>query len=245
MMRLGRLRASLKADLHLHTREAEAAVAHDARGLIDRASREGFRVLSITNHDEVTWSAELADHAQDRGIVLIPGVEATIEGRHVLVYNADVSVARLQTFADLRRYRTPDWLVIAPHPFFPASFSLRDQLLKEIDLFDAIEFSHFYTPWVDFNRPAVRLARAAGLPLVGTSDSHFAEQFGTTFSVIEAEASVESVLDAIRKRQVGVVSRPLGYWRCASIAARSLLAGGRHRTRRVQEQPLPATLVGS
>src|SRR5207248_4681487 len=64
------------------------------------------------------------------------------------------------------------------HPFFPASFSLGSRLLRELDLFDAIEFSHFYTRHLDFNRRAVALARETGLPLVGSSDSHLPHQLG-------------------------------------------------------------------
>ncbi|MFQ5804643.1 MAG: PHP-associated domain-containing protein, partial [Candidatus Methylomirabilales bacterium] len=199
----------LKADLHLHTREGEAFIAYDARGLIDRAARDGFQVLSITNHNTVTFSDELAAYARERGILLIPGVEATIEGRHVLLYNLDVPPRHIQTFADLRRLRSREWLVVAAHPFFPGFTCLRRRLVKEIDLFDAIEFSHFYTRRIDFNRPAVRLAREIGLPLLGTSDSHLARQFGTTYSLIDGELTVASVLAAIRKGQVRVVSRPL------------------------------------
>src|SRR5947208_207363 len=80
--------------------------------------------------------------------------------------------------------------------------------------FGAIEFSHVYTPRLDFNRAAVKLARAVGLPLVGTCDSHFDEQFGTTFSLNEAEPSVESLLSAIRKGRLSIVSRPLSLVRC-------------------------------
>src|SRR2546428_536556 len=97
------MKARLRADLHIHTNEAEPFIAYNARDVIARAAREGYRVLSITNHDTLTFSGELAAYARDHGIVLIPGVEATVEGRHVLVYNADVAVDKLQTFADLRR----------------------------------------------------------------------------------------------------------------------------------------------
>jgi predicted metal-dependent phosphoesterase TrpH len=219
-----RVIASLKADLHIHTREGERAVRYTAREVIARAAREGYRVLSITNHDLQTHSADLAAYARDLGVLLIPGVEATVERRHVLVYNADVGVDKLRTFADLRRYRTPEWLIVAAHPFFPASYCLRERLWREIELFDAIEFSHFYTPHVDFNRAAVKLAGAVGLPLLGTSDSHLDEQLGTTFSLIEAEPAIESVLSAIRKGRVGVVSRPLSLVRCARIFGRLTLA---------------------
>jgi predicted metal-dependent phosphoesterase TrpH len=221
----------LRADLHIHTRDAEPFIPYGARELIVRAAREGYRVLSITNHDVLTYDADLAAFARDHGIVLIPGVEVTVEGRHVLVYNADVEVEKIRTFEGIKRYRTPEWLVVAPHPFFPASYCLREKLWDEIELFDAIEFSHFYTPRVDFNRAAVKLARALGLPLLGTSDSHLDSQFGTTFSLINASPSIESVLSAVKKGHVGVVSRPLNLARCASILAQHWVGVGRERAR--------------
>ncbi|PYN77160.1 MAG: hypothetical protein DMD96_24435 [Candidatus Rokuibacteriota bacterium] len=104
---------------------------------------------------------------------------------------------------------------------------LRERLWQQIDLFDAIEFSHFYTPRIDFNRPAVKLAAAVGLPLLGTSDSHLDEQFGTTFSLIEADLSVESVLAAVKHGRLSIVSRPLTLSRCLSIVARQALANAR------------------
>ena len=60
-------------------------------------------MLSISNHDTVTFNDDLAAFARDQGIVLIPGVEVTVEGRHVLVYNADVEVDKLKTFAETKR----------------------------------------------------------------------------------------------------------------------------------------------
>ena len=235
--------ARLRADLHVHTREAEPWIAYGARDVIVRAAGAGYRVLSITNHDTLTYSADLASFARDHDVLLIPGVEATVEGRHVLVYNADVEADKLRTFADLRRYRTPEWLVAAPHPLFPASYCLREKLWQQIDLFDAIEFSHFYTPRIDFNRPAVKLAAALGLPLLGTSDSHLDEQFGTTFSLIEADLSMESVLAAVKQGRLGVVSRPLTPIRCLSIMARQASARLTTRSRLRPTYPAGRTIL--
>ena len=239
------MNVGLRADLHIHTREAEPFITYDAREVITRAAREGYQVLSISNHDTQTFNAELSAFARDHSIVLIPGVEVTVEGRHVLVYNADVDVDKITTFAGLKRYRTPEWLVVAPHPFFPAAYCLREKLWQELELFDAIEFSHFYTPRIDFNRAAVKLARALGLPLIGTSDSHLDEQFGTTFSLIDASATVESVVAGIKAGHVSVVSRPLSLARCASIVARHALGAGRERARTFlrPSPPSPQTIL--
>src|SRR3989442_5551240 len=221
----------LRADLHLHTRERESFIAYDARELIDGAAHAGFQVLSITNHNTVTFSRDLQAYAQERGILLIPGIEATIEGKHVLLYNIDVPPERIRTFADLRRLRQPDWLVVAPHPFFPGSYCLHERLVEEVDLFDAIEFSHFYTTRIDFNRSAVRLAQEAGLPLLGTSDSHVIRQFWTTFSLIEGLPTVASVLGAIRKGQSRVASHPLSLRDSAGIFREMVVADYRERAR--------------
>lgn len=212
----------LKADLHVHTCEGEAFIAYDARTLIDRAARAGYQVLSITNHDTVTYSEALRAYAWERGILLIPGVEATIEGTHVLLYHVGVPLARLKTFAGLRRHRESVGLVAAAHPFFPGPTCLRGRLLKELDLFDALEFCHFYTRQIDFNRLAVRLAKEVGLPLLGNSDSHLPRQFGTTYTLIHAEPSVDSVLTAIRNGCVEVVTTPLPLGRLVGIGAELL-----------------------
>src|SRR2546427_11714087 len=119
----------LRADLHLHTRERESFIAYDARELIDGAAHAGFQVLSITNHNTVTFSRDLQAYAQERGILLIPGIEATIEGKHVLLYNIDVPRERIRTFADLRRLRQPDWLGGPPNRSFPGASCLHDRLL--------------------------------------------------------------------------------------------------------------------
>src|SRR5204862_3635778 len=139
--------------------------------------------------------------AAARDIVLIPGAEATIEGHHVLLYNFDVPLSAVRSFDALRRFKGPDWLVIAAHPFFPASFSLGSRLLRELDLFDAIELSHFHTRRLDFNRRAIALARETGRALVGNSHSHLPRQLGTTYSMIEAEPTAYSALSAIRHRR--------------------------------------------
>ena len=232
---------ALKADLHLHTREGDPFIAYDAFALVEHAAREGYDVLAITNHDRLTFSRRLADFAAERGILLVPGVEATIEGCHVLLYNVDVSLSLLRTFADLRKYRTPDWLVVAPHPFFPASYSLGDRLRRELDLFDALEFSHFHTRLVNFNAGAVALSRATGLPLVGSSDSHLARQFGTTYSTIDSAPDLPSVLAAVRKGRVRVVSRPLTLPGLlgigAELVARDALARLAGRRRAVALEP--------
>ena len=240
----------LKADLHLHTCEGpETIVQWTPRELIDLAAQAGYQVLSFTDHERQTYDLSLARYAQDRGIVLIPGVEATVEGHHVLLYNFSCSPKDLRTFRDIRRCKEPTSLVVAPHPFFPGSTSLRWRLLEQLDVFDAVEYSHFYTTWIDYNRRMLPLARGYDLPLLGSSDAHLPCQLGTTYSLIQAEPRPEAVIDAVRAGRVRVVSRPLTTYMLCSIAL-VLLGGMALRTRswprliRALREGLGVTAVG-
>jgi predicted metal-dependent phosphoesterase TrpH len=180
----------LKADLHLHTNEGpEDFVRWSPAELIDLAAQAGYQVLSFTDHDRVTYSPGIARYARNRGIVLIPGVEATVESRHILLYNFPCPLETLRSFADIQRRKGSDTLVVAPHPFYPGPTSLRRRLREHLDLFDAIEYSHFYTACLDGNRGVLRLAHDRGLPLLGGSDAHLPRQFGTTYSLVDADLS--------------------------------------------------------
>ena len=170
----------LKADIHIHTAEDPfERLKYSAEELIDRGANLDYQVLSITNHDTVTFSSHLENYARERGIVLIPGVEAFVEGRHVLIYNIeDYFPGRFPTLQHLYDNKPQDSLVIAPHPYFPTSYSLNGLFEKNLSVFDAIEYSHFYISFINYNRQAEVVSRNHQIPMVGTSDVHFLQQLG-------------------------------------------------------------------
>jgi predicted metal-dependent phosphoesterase TrpH len=140
----------------------------------------------------------------------------------------------------VRRLKRDGGLVIAPHPFFPAPKCLKGKLRENVDLFDAIEFSHFYTQRLDFNRKAVAYARRMGVPLVGTSDCHRLWQLGTTYTLVESTARTkEAVFEAIRAGRVRVVTAPLRPLRRLERAFRGIPALSlkrRHRDTEITEK---------
>jgi predicted metal-dependent phosphoesterase TrpH len=155
------------------------------------------------------------------GILLIPGIEATIENRHVLILNPPRNKS-FSDFSSVSKALRPETLVIAPHPYFPGAFSLNGCFLENLALFDAIEYCHFYTPRINFNLKALEFSRLNGFPLIGNSDTHFLLQFGTTYSLIHADKNIESIFEAIRGNRVEVVTRPLSPREMGSIARRFL-----------------------
>lgn len=229
----------LKADFHIHTREdPHDFIRHTAVELLEAAARQGFEVIALTCHNKRIHTAELSQKAADLGILLIPGVEAAIGGKHTLLLDMPYSRLRVRSFDHVRERKRDGGFVIAPHPFFPAPKCLNGKLRENLDLFDAIEFSHFYTQTVDFNRKAVAYARAHDLPLVGTSDCHRLWQLGTTYSLVDAESkTIEGVFAAVRARRVSVVTSPLKpFDRLRGLLRRDI----RHEAWRLPSSVLPA-----
>ena len=212
----------LKTDLHLHTAEDPLdRVRYTAKELISKAAKEKFDVISITNHHQMTFNQDLSSYAQEKGILLIPGVEMTIQRRHVLVLNPPPHKV-CSDFLSLSKLRRPETLIVAPHPYFPGSYSLNGHLLKHLNLFDALEYCHFYSSMINFNQRALEVCQSHGFPLLGNSDAHFLSQMGTTYSLIYAEKNLESIFAAIRGNRVEVVTRPLKHLEMGSIANRFL-----------------------
>ena len=219
----------LKVDLHLHTAEDPLdQIDHTAVDLVDRAAGLGFDALAITLHDHQFADAGLAARARERGITLIPGMERTIRGRHVLLLNFPAAAAEaVHTFDDVRRLkaRYDNGLVIAPHPFFPAGSALRGALPAHADLFDAVEWSFFWTRGINCNRFAARWAAAHGKPLVGNSDLHDLKQLGRTYSLVNAERDTDAICEAIRRGDVRVVTAPVPLVELVDIFGRMILRG--------------------
>jgi predicted metal-dependent phosphoesterase TrpH len=212
----------LKVELHAHTDLDPAdRIGHSTHQLIDHAAALGYHALAVTLHDRHSDPAGFEEYARRRGIVLLAGIERTIEGAHVLLINFPAACERVATFDDLARLKTDACgLVIAPHPFYPAPSALGRRLDRYAALFDAVEINALYAAGVNFNRRAAAWARARGKPLVGNTDLHFLDQMGTTYSLVDAPPDAGAICEAIRAGRVEVRTAPLTWPRVASILGR-------------------------
>jgi hypothetical protein len=202
----------LKADFHLHTREdpIDSNISHTAKELIDRAAEKGFDILAITNHNTITYSDFLEDYASKKGILLIPGIELSVQGKDIILLNFSPSeIEEVKVISDIKDVKDQNKLVIAPHPFYPCSNALKKEFKRNVEVFDALELTSLYFSWIDFNSKAREMAGRFNLPLIGSSDTHYLSQLGSTYSLIEAEKDVQSVIHAIKEKKVEVVSQPM------------------------------------
>ena len=216
----------LKVELHTHTADDPVdEIPYSTFELIDRAAALGYDAVAITLHERQLDLRRYRPYAVERGITLIPGIERTIEGRHVLLLNFARGAGQVRTFADLARLRANQpGLVVAPHAYYPLANCLGRDLERHADLFDAVERNAMYIRGVDFNRAAERFAARHGKPVVGNGDVHRLSQLGTTYSLVEAERDPEAICAAILAGQARVVSRPLEWLQAGLLLSRLLLA---------------------
>ncbi len=226
----------LKADLHIHTKEDPVDnVPYTAKEMIKYKAKLGFKVLAITNHNSIYFNKELKDYAKQLGIILIPGMEALIQRKEVLILNADkdklnywqpnpgyrrVYYSLYDSLDVLQSFREQGMVIGAPHPFYVQPTCLSKQLIKHIDKFDFIEHSHFYTWVVNRNKPAVRLAKKYNKTLIANTDSHRWFQLGLkNYSYIDADLNKDDILEAIRKNKVKILTKPVPYSLFAHIGS--------------------------
>ena len=231
----------LKVDLHLHTSEDPAdIIVHDAHQLIDRAVALGFQALAVTLHDKDLSDARLFAYARERGLTLLPGVERTIEKRHVLLINFPQGTDHVRTFTDLAKLRSrTNGLVIAPHPFFPDRTCLRSDLEPNAELFDAVEWSYFWTRGLNFNAPAARWAEQHGKPLVANSDLHDLRQLGRTYSMIDADPDADAICAAIKAGRLSIHTSSVPKLELAQVLGGMLRRGNKRQA--AVDQALAAT----
>ncbi len=231
----------LKVDLHTHTADDPSdRIPYSTCDLIDRAAERGFDALAVTLHDRQLDPALFQSYAKARGIILIPGIEQTIEGRHVLLLNFSVAAESVRSFAQLARLKRQErGLVVAPHPFFPAGSALRGYINRYADLFDAVEYNAMFTSLVNFNILGERWARSHGKPMIGNGDVHRLEMLGTTYSLIDAQPDADAICAAIAAGRVQVVARPHSPFTAGRLMAD--LALDCVRKLRAPERPNPVT----
>ena len=227
----------LKVEMHAHSNEdpEDYKLPYSAKSLIDEAKKKGYDVLGLTLHNKVLEGKELASlkrYAASKGLFFFAGCEATIEGCHVIIHNiTEAERSKIRSLDDLRKLKNRlqksgrEILIIAAHPYYTLPFkriSLKDLLVKNIDIFDAIEHSSMYTYLINFNRKAIRMADKYHKPLLGLGDIHTLEQLGSNYTMVESEKSVNSIIRAIKKKHLKLVTKPLSIIKFFIISVKML-----------------------
>lgn len=118
----------LQGNLHTHTTHSDGARAPEV--VIADYEGRGYDFLSISDHDVLV---DLEDYRASTSMTLIPGVEVTANGPHILHVNP---VSRVEPDADRQRVldeiaRQPESFAVLNHPNWQSHFNHFPQDLME------------------------------------------------------------------------------------------------------------------
>jgi predicted metal-dependent phosphoesterase TrpH len=201
-----------RVELHSHCQgdPVDVYLQHTIFEHIDQAKAVGLDAIAITWHRKACVHPEAEAYARERGVLLIRGMEAEIERRHLVVLNLEENdLGPATTWDEIRalRRRRPGVFVMAPHPFYPHPTCLGGRLDDHADCVDAVEWCMLHVGWlpgrVNPNLRAVRWAHERGKPVVACSDAHTLATIGRNVSTVEAdELTPASLFAGIRAGRV-------------------------------------------
>ncbi len=99
-----------KYDLHIHTTLSPCAeVLNTPNNILNMAMLANLDFIAITDHNSCKQIPEILKIADSYDFVVVPGIEVTVEGFHVLVYFKDVNDALmfeedLQPFFEKKKF---------------------------------------------------------------------------------------------------------------------------------------------
>lgn len=227
-----------KIDFHIHSNYILNWESHiSPKQIINIAKKLNYSCISITEHASMKFRNKIhyfktsptynnfKNYAKKKGILLIPGAECFVENGEILLINFNKDIKNLNSFDKLEKLKDENVLIIAPHPFYVKPQCLKNSLIKNIKLFDAIEHSRFYTSLINPNKKAIRVANRYQKPLIANSDAHFLHQFNINYSIIDSDLNKDSIFEAIRKNKIQIHTKPYSTFNFIKGAYKNTVVG--------------------
>jgi predicted metal-dependent phosphoesterase TrpH len=187
----------LRLDLHLHTtRSMDSSVRlEDAVRRVRELGLDGF---AVTDHD---FLAELpGDLSENSGLIVIPGMEVSADGAHVLAFDIQEPVPMgLSIPETVDRIHDQGGIAIIAHPYsvfrtWVDSTEIEGSGFDCVEVINAHQFPFGYT--LAKNRG---LAERLGLPQTGGSDAHILRTVGRAYTIFESDSrDVDGILGALK-----------------------------------------------
>ncbi len=247
-----------KADLHIHTAHGDGLDTVEA--IIDFAEYQtDLDLIAITDHDEVAAGLVGREYARQRGyrVQVVPGVEITTRGGHLLALNVEQSFRMLQPLEQsVDEVLAAGGICIAPHPYSWLTTSIGERGLRRLlpaagaaKLAGIEVWNPSLAGKVCHERTKLANLKQWHLAEVGGSDAHAAAFVGSAFTTFPGRTwdDFQAALDARTTRAYG------RFWSAAEVrpiaikqTARAWFVSPVVKIRRTlaRQQPEQTTVIG-
>ena len=182
----------LKIDFHVHTcysRDSSITL----KQVVSFAKKRGLDGVAITDHNTVEGALKL----KTRDILVAPGIEVSTLQGHLLGINVTTPVpAKLGMEETIHIIHEAGGIAVAPHP----SAFYKSPPSRQVSSYDAVEVMNASSmPFSVLTYFSKRFAEGLGLPQTGGSDSHYAPEIGSAYTVVEAGSGINEIVDAVKR----------------------------------------------
>ncbi len=199
----------MKFDLHTHTH-----YSYNPYGIIDaldspeemvkRAKEIGLDGIAFTDHNTIKVKDKFKELSEKYGVFVLLGEEVlTNKGEVIALGINEVIKEDMSLLETIDKIHEQGGLAIAPHPFNIFGKGTEKNALKAdcIEIFNSLSLDRIS------NNRNKKLAIRHNRPAVVGSDAHMKEMLGYGITDIKCEPDIDSILRAIRKRQVSFETR--------------------------------------
>ena len=184
----------LKIDFHVHTVYSSDGFIHPNE-LVAYARQRGLDGVAVTDHDCFESGLRIA---KETDFLILPGVEvSSLDGHIVGLKIANGVPSKLGSEETVERIHRSGGIAVACHPIAFLKGSLGDRVTSQFDAIEVINSSAF--PFAYCRKKSEEIAARLGITRVAGTDAHCSPEIGYAYTVVDAEPSVEAVLDAVRK----------------------------------------------
>ena len=201
----------MKVDFHVHTRWSVDAV-HSPRQMVKKARAAGIDAIAITDHSRLLSKSEAQRLSREFGLVVIPGIEGgnIALQRHWIALGIDRRITDTRIDLILESIRQDSGVSVAPHPHSRLGYGNYAELG-----FDAVESLNGSEPGSN-----KQVRNTHKIPEVAGSDSHAISMLGFCWTEVDADGTIESILESVRGVYAGLRDPPSR----SSISSASILS---------------------
>ncbi len=170
-----------RADLHIHTNASDGKASIKELLNFVASNRRQLNAIAITDHDTLDASLWAYERNSFYPFDIIPGVEVSARGSHILALWVTEPIPQNMNIADtVSAIHERGGIAILAHPFHPYMTCHYAQELRNLRHpkalihtgIDALEVHNAGIGGLGFNWLARQLARTIGMAVTGGSDAH-------------------------------------------------------------------------
>jgi len=200
----------LKLDFHIHSYYSPDGNMKP-RDILETAMSKGLDVISVTDHNSTKGGIETRDYAEkkDMSIKVLVGQEVKTLSGEIIVLNLEEEIPRDMTLEETISYGEKGF-IITPHPFDKFRKGIGDDIDSIKDKINAIEVFNSRTLLSAHNKLAETYAKTNNIPGIAGSDSHFSEELGSSYFMVESKKTTNSIFKSIKEEKISIFGRQTG-----------------------------------